>query len=135
MTNQTGRDRRLEPRFAAEVTCTVSLTDAEHSLLFPNEKLHCRTRDVSASGVGVVANSIYLGYTCVVDEGRALLVTLELPAGPVPMEATAAHYVRLDAGARDATTYLIGLRVTSMSDEGRAAYRRYLEELSRQEQG
>jgi hypothetical protein len=135
MANQSGRERRLKPRFSADVTCTVALTDAEHNMLFPNEKLHCRTRDVSETGVGVVANSIYLGYTCVVDEGRALLVTLELPAGPVPMEATAAHYVRLDAGGRDATTYLIGLRVTSMSDEGRAAYRRYLEELSRQEQG
>ncbi|HEV7893751.1 MAG TPA: PilZ domain-containing protein [Pyrinomonadaceae bacterium] len=135
MTNQSGRERRLKPRFSADVTCTVALTDAEHNMLFPNEKLHCRTRDVSEAGVGVVANSIYLGYTCVVDEGRALLVTLELPEGPVAMEATAAHYVRLDAGARDATTYLIGLRVTSMSDEAHAAYRRYLEELSKQEQG
>jgi c-di-GMP-binding flagellar brake protein YcgR len=135
MTNQSGRERRLKPRFSADVTCTVALTDAEHNMLFPNEKLHCRTRDVSESGLGLVANSIYLGYTCVVDEGRALLVTLELPEGPVAMEATAAHYVRLDAGARDATTYLIGLRVASMSDEARAAYRRYLEELSRQEQG
>ena len=135
MTNQSGRERRLKPRFAADVTCTVALTDAEHDMLFPNEKLHCRTRDVSESGVGLVSNSIYLGYTCVVDEGRALLVTLELPAGQIPMEATAAHYVRLDAGARDATTYLIGLRIHSMSDEARAAYRRYLEELSKQEQG
>ncbi|HVF45797.1 MAG TPA: PilZ domain-containing protein [Pyrinomonadaceae bacterium] len=135
MNNQSGRERRLKPRFAADVTCTVALTDAEHDMLFPNEKLHCRTRDVSETGIGLVANSIYLGYTCVVDEGRALLFTLELPAGPVPMETTAAHYTRLDAGARDATTYLIGLRINSMSDEARAAYRRYLEELSRQEQG
>lgn len=136
MTKQSGRERRLKPRFAADVTCTVALTDAEHDMLFPNEKLHCRTRDVSESGIGLVANSIYLGYTCVVDEGRALLVTLELPAGPVPMEATAAHYTRLDAGARDAAaTYLIGLRISSMPDEALAAYRRYLEELSRQEQG
>jgi hypothetical protein len=130
MTNQTGRDRRLEPRFAAEVTCTVSLTDAEHSLLFPNEKLHCRTRDVSASGVGVVANSIYLGYTCVVDDGRSLLLTLELPAGPVEMEATAAHYLRLDAGSRDAS-YLIGLRVTSIADGQRDLYKAFLESLGR----
>jgi|ERR1051325_3008830 hypothetical protein len=134
MTNQSGRERRLKPRFAAEVTCTVALTDAEHNMLFPNEKLHCRTRDVSESGLGLVANSIYLGYTCVVDEGRTLLVTLELPAGLVQMEATAAHYLRLDAGSRDAT-YLIGLRISSMSGEGRETYAGYLEELSRQEQG
>jgi hypothetical protein len=130
MTNQTGRDRRLKPRFAAEVTCTVSLTDAEHSLLFPNEKLHCRTRDVSESGVGVVANSIYLGYTCVVDDGRALLLTLELPEGPVEMEATAAHYLRLDAGSRDAS-YLIGLRITSIADGQRDLYKSYLESFEK----
>ena len=134
LTDQSGRERRLKPRFAADVTCTVALTDAEHNMLFPNEKLHCRTRDVSESGIGLVANSIYLGYTCVVDEGRALVVTLELPAGPVRMEATSAHYLRLDAGARDAI-YLIGLRITSMEEGARAAYAHYLEGLGAQEQG
>jgi c-di-GMP-binding flagellar brake protein YcgR len=132
MTNQSGRERRLKPRFSADVTCTVALTDAEHNMLFPNEKLHCRTRDVSEAGVGVVANSIYLGYTCVVDEGRALLVTLELPEGPVAMEATAAHYVRLDAGARDATTYLIGLRVTSIDEDQSELYKSFLESLGKE---
>jgi hypothetical protein len=131
MTNQSGRERRLKPRFSADVTCTVALTDAEHNMLFPNEKLHCRTRDVSEAGLGLVANSIYLGYTCVVDEGRALLVTLELPAGPVRMEATAAHYVRLDAGARDATTYLIGLRISSMDEDQSDLYKSFLESLGR----
>ena len=133
MTNQSGRERRLKPRFSADVTCTVALTDAEHSLLFPNEKLYCRTRDVSESGIGLVANSIYLGYTCVVDEGRTLLVTLELASGALEMEATAAHYLRLDANARE-TTYLIGLRITHISEEGRRGYALFLEELGRQEQ-
>ena len=128
MKDKTGRERRLKPRFAADVTCTVALTDAEHNMLFPNEKLHCRTRDVSESGIGLVANSIYLGYTCVVDEGRALLVTLELPAGPIRMEATAAHYLRLDAGSRDAT-YLIGLRINSMAEDQLALYTAFLESL------
>lgn len=133
MTEQSGRERRLKPRFTADVTCTVALTDAEHSLLFPNEKLYCRTRDVSESGIGLVANSIYLGYTCVVDEGRTLQVTLELVTGAIEMEATAAHYLRLDAGAKE-TTYLIGLRITHTSEEGQQAYGRFLEELGKQEQ-
>jgi hypothetical protein len=130
MKDQTGRERRLKPRFAADVTCTVALTESEHNLLFPNEKLHCRTRDVSEAGVGLVANSIYLGYTCVVDEGRMLIVTLELAEGPVEMETTAAHYLRLDAGARDAS-YLIGLRITSIADDQRALYKSFLESLGK----
>jgi hypothetical protein len=132
MTEQSGRERRLKPRFAADVTCTVALTDAEHSLLFPNEKLHCRTRDVSESGVGLVANSIYLGYTCVVDEGRALLLKLELASGPVEMETTAAHYLRLDASARE-TTYLLGLRIISIAEDQRAIYKSFLEALGKAE--
>jgi hypothetical protein len=132
MTEQSGRERRRKPRFAADVTCTVALTDAEHSLLFPNEKLHCRTRDVSESGVGLVANSIYLGYTCVVDEGRALLLKLELASGPVEMETTAAHYLRLDASARE-TTYLIGLRITSIAEDQHAIYKSFLESLGKAE--
>jgi hypothetical protein len=131
MTEQSGRERRRKPRFAADVTCTVALTDAEHSLLFPNEKLHCRTRDVSESGVGLVANSIYLGYTCVVDEGRALLLKLELASGSVEMETTAAHYLRLDASARE-TTYLIGLRITYIAEDQHAIYKSFLEALGKE---
>jgi hypothetical protein len=85
------------------------------------------------SGVGVVAASIYIGYTCVVDEGRALLATLELPTGVVEMQATAAHYLRLDAGTHEAS-YLVGLRITSMSDAHRALYNSHLEALSKSEQ-
>jgi len=134
MTDQRGRERRLKPRFAADVTCTVALTDAEHNLLFPNEKLHCRTRDVSETGIGLVANSIYLGYTCVVDEGRALVVTLELPAGSVELEATAAHYLRLDAATARGTSYLIGLRVTNIAEDQRDLYRAFLDGLGKSEQ-
>ena len=129
---QSGKERRLKPRYNANLACAVAL--AERDILFPDARLDCRTRDLSETGVGLVAGTIYLGYTCVVDEGRALNVTLELPAGAVEMEATPAHYLRLDAGGAE-PTYLIGLRITSMADEDRALYNGFLEELSRSEQG
>jgi PilZ domain len=127
-----GKERRLKPRFGASLPCSVALAEEERDLLFPNEKLDCRTRDLSESGVGLVANSIYLGYTCILDEGRALAVSVELPAGTVSMEATPAHYLRLDSGGEEAS-YLIGLRITSMSEEHRALYLAQLEALSRSE--
>jgi hypothetical protein len=130
---QTGKERRVKPRYSADLPCSVALAEAERNILFINERLDCRTRDLSETGVGLAAGSIYIGYTCVVDEGRALLATLELPTGAVEMEATSAHYLRLDAGASEAS-YLIGLRITSMSDEHRALYNSYLEDLSRAEQ-
>ena len=128
---KSGRERRLKPRFNAELPCDVAPGDAE--LLFPGERLECRTRDLSETGVGVVADSIYVGYTCVVDEGRPLRLRLVLPSGEIELETTAAHYLRLDEGGAE-PSYLIGLQITSMSDEVRALYGGYLEELSRSEQ-
>ena len=127
-----GKERRLKPRFGASLSCSVALAEDERDLLFPGEKLDCRTRDLSESGIGLVAHSIYLGYTCIVDDGRALAVTVELPGGTVSMEATPAHYLRLDSGAGEAS-YLIGLRITSMTDEHRALYLAQLEAISRSE--
>lgn len=132
---QAGKERRLKPRFNADLACGLTLAQAERDMLFLNERLEGRTRDLSETGVGLVAGSIYLGYTCVVDEGRALLLTLELPQGAIEMQATPAHYLRLDAAAGEGDpAYLIGLRITSMSDGDLAAYRNHLEELSKSEQ-
>ncbi len=125
---QSGKERRLKPRYNAELSCDISPGDAE--LHFPGDRLECRTRDLSETGVGVVAGSIYVGYTCVVDEGSALRVRLALPAGEIEMEATSAHYLRLDSGAGE-PVYLIGLRINSMTEEAQAAYNNYLDELSK----
>ena len=132
MTKKSGKERRLKPRFNAELPCDLSPGDAElHS---PDDRLECRTRDLSESGVGLTASSIYVGYTCVVDEGCALHLRLALPPGEIEMEATPAHYVRLDSGA-ETPVYLIGLRITSMSEEDGTLYHNYLEELSAADAG
>lgn len=128
---QSGKERRRKPRFNAELSCDITPGGAQ--LLNPDDRLECRTRDLSETGVGVVAGSIYVGYTCVVDEERALHVRLALPAGEIEMEATSAHYIRLDSGADD-PLYLIGLRINSMSEEDRNLYNDYLDELSRTEE-
>ena len=129
---KSGKERRLKPRYNAELPCDLSPGDAE--LRSPDDRLECRTRDLSESGVGLVAGSIYVGYTCVVDEGRALRLRLALPAGEIEVEATSAHYLRLDSGG-DNPVYLIGLRITSMSEEDRTLYNDYLEELSASDAG
>jgi len=128
---QSGKERRRKPRFNAELPCDVAPGDAD--LLFPGDRLECRTRDLSETGVGVVAGSIYVGYTCVVDEGSPLILRLVLPSGEIELETTAAHYLRLDKSGAE-PSYLIGLRITSMSDEVRTLYQQYLEELSRTEE-
>ncbi len=128
MTEKSGKERRRKPRYNAELPCDLAPGGAE--LLNPDDRLECRTRDLSETGVGVVAGSIYVGYTCVVDEESVLHVRLALPARAIEMEATSAHYLRLDSGA-DEPVYLIGLRIKSMSSEDQTLYNNYLEELSK----
>ena len=124
-----GKERRLKPRFNVSLPCALALPEGERDPLFPDAVLRCRTRDLSETGVGLEAPSIYLGYACVVDEGRTLLLELELPAGRVQTLATPAHYLRLDRGGEEAT-YLIGLRITEMSDPARALFNTYLHALA-----
>jgi PilZ domain len=123
-----GAERRLKPRFNVSLPCTLALPRGERDILFPDALLRCRTRDLSETGVGLVAASIYLGYTCAVDEGRLLLLELDLPAGRVEMLAMAAHYLRLDRAGEEAS-YLIGLRIYEMRDADRALFDDYLAAL------
>lgn len=130
MTEPTGRDRRLKPRFSAALRCTLRLPAEDRDILFPHEQLECLTRDLSESGIGLAAPSIYLGYTCVVDEGRALLLSLELPDGAtVRLKTEPAHYLRLDRDAAAEATYLIGLRILELAGEDLARFKDYLATL------
>lgn len=131
--NPSGRERRLSPRFGVRVTCLISLPPEEQSILFPHARVEGHTRDVSESGLGVVVSSIYVGYDCIVDEGRALRLALELPDGAVELEATPAHYLRLDEGGQQ-SSYLIGMRFTEMNGEDHVRFTAYLRQLA-DEQG
>ena len=130
MTEPQGKDRRLKPRFSAALRCTLALPPEDRDILFPHEHLECLTRDLSESGIGLAAPSIYLGYTCVVDEGRALLLTLELPSGAtVKLNTQSAHYLRLDRDASADATYLIGLRINEPAGEDLERFKAYLSTL------
>ena len=126
-----GRERRLSPRYAAVLECAVSLPEGERSsgLLFPHTSLECRTRDVSETGLGIVAPSVYIGYDCIIDQGRTLIIRLALPTGPVEIKATAVHYVRRDRDGEEAI-YLIGLSIVAMGDVERARYAEFLAGLA-----
>jgi hypothetical protein len=127
-----GRERRLSPRFDASLDCEITLPEEERSsdLLFPGANLRGRTRDVSLSGIGLVVPSIYIGYDCIIDQGRTLVVTLATPSGVVTMRATSVHYIRQDTAGAVEPTYLLGLRITGMSDAARSTYTGLLKQLS-----
>jgi hypothetical protein len=128
MTEKQGRERRLKPRYNTSLPCTLALPQAERDILFPHERLECRTRDLSESGIGLVVTSIYLGYACVLDEGRTLELSIELPATTIRMTATTAHYLR--TGGEEDGSYVVGLRIMAISENDRAAFLSYLEALA-----
>ncbi|HZI20568.1 MAG TPA: PilZ domain-containing protein [Pyrinomonadaceae bacterium] len=128
MAEKTGRERRLKPRYNTTLPCSLALPRDERDILFPREEMECRTRDLSESGVGLHVTSIYLGYACVLDEGRTLELSIELPAATVRMTGTTAHYLRTGGGEEG--SYVVGLRILSMSERDRAAYLSYLEALA-----
>ena len=122
-----GKERRLKPRFGAALRCALSLHPDEGDLLFPDARLDCRTRDLSETGIGLVAPSIYLGYTCIIDAGRALRLRLDTGAAPpLELRATPAHYLRLDEGDDDDASYLIGLRLNEPPGPNLTRYLDYL---------
>lgn len=125
-----GRERRLTPRFEVTLDCSVALAVGERSseVLFPDAALRAHTRDVSETGLGLVTASIYVGYDCVVDAGRTLIVTLEAPRGPIELRATPVHYTRLDAAGEE-VSYAVGLRILEMSARDRSLYAGLLREL------
>jgi hypothetical protein len=131
----TGKDRRRKPRFSAALRGTLSLPPEDRDILFPHEQLRCRTRDLSESGIGLLAPSIYLGYTCVVDEGRPLELALELSEGVlVTLKVESAHYLRLDSEEGEAS-YIIGLRIIELAGENLTRFTQYLGTLESSEQG
>lgn len=127
-----GRERRQHPRFDVSLECSVSLPEDERSssLLFPDAKIEGRTRDLSAGGLGLILPTIYLGYDCIVDEGRTLLISLALPSGLIEMEARSAHYIRSDADD-DEATYFVGLRITGMNVDARARLKTFLSDMEK----
>jgi len=129
-----GKERRLKPRFGAALRCTLALHPDEGDFLFPDARLECRTRDLSETGVGLVAPSIYLGYTCIIDAGRALRLRLDTGSSALELEATPAHYLRLDEGGDDAAAYHIGLRLTEPPGPRLERYLDYLKQLAAAEE-
>ncbi len=126
-----GRERRLSPRFSASLTCEISLSEEDQglNLLFPGEIISARTRDVSVSGLGIVAPTIYLGYICIVDQGRILQISLDLPDSVVTIKATPVHYIRQDKEGEE-SIYLIGLSINEINEQDASLYHEYLSVLS-----
>ena len=113
-------NRRSAPRRVARVPVSVSLVElkgaggvqpASGESRLPTVEGH--TRDLSETGVGLVLPVIRVGERYLTGEGRRLRVVLELPTGPLVIQAVPVRYERLEDGGPDAG-YIVGARITSI---------------------
>ncbi len=83
------------------------------------------TRDICAKGFGLIVPAIRIGERYLAGENCRLSVTLELPSGPIEVRAIAVRYEPLEEDEID-QGYLIGVRITEMSDEHLKLYKAFL---------
>jgi c-di-GMP-binding flagellar brake protein YcgR len=124
-------NRRRSPRLKARLPLTVSIALRQKAATGARRApvLNGHTRDLSATGLALILPAILLGEQHLTGEGRTLLITLELPAGPIQIQAVPARYERLDEDATE-KLYLIGVRFTGMSSEDWALFEEYLKTLN-----
>jgi hypothetical protein len=82
------------------------------------------TRDVSAKGLGLIVPAIRIGERYLAGENCRLTITLELPSGPIEVRAIAMRYEPLEDEIDQG--YLIGARITEMSDEDLKLFKAFL---------
>lgn len=87
------------------------------------------TRDVSASGLGIVVPDIRIGSFYITRPERTLRIMLGLPGAPVEIHCEAVRYVELDEDAEIEDGYLVGMRITHMSEHSRSRYEDFLNSL------
>jgi c-di-GMP-binding flagellar brake protein YcgR len=123
-------NRRKFPRLKARLPLTVSIALRHKAATGarPAPALSGYTRDLSATGLAIILPAILLGEQHLTGEGRTLLITLELPAGPIKVQAVPARYERLDEEGTE-KLYLVGVRFTGMSGEDWALFEEYLKTL------
>ena len=123
-------NRRHSKRVQARLAFTISLSDprlgSNGSRRLP--ALNGHTLDLSSTGLALIVPAIRIGEHYLAGDERKLHVKLELPTGPVEMKVATVRYEGLDDSG-EATGYLIGARITEVSDQDRSSYDSYVSKL------
>jgi hypothetical protein len=121
-------NRRRAPRKRLRLPCAVSLHDPRVRANAPRRApaLEVYTRDLSSTGIAIVAPAIRIGDRYLTDSILRLL--LEHPAGSMEIVAQPVRYEQLPPEGEE-TGYLIGVHIISMSDTDRALYDEHLRGL------
>ena len=117
-------NRRHHKRVRTRLTFTLSLSDPRVSTNGSRRlpTLNGYTLDVSVTGLALIVPAIRIGEHYLAGADRKLHVKLELPSGPVEMMVVSVRYEDLE----DGSGYLIGARISEISDADRASFEKYI---------
>jgi PilZ domain len=123
-------DRRHSKRQRVRLKLSLSLISATKGLNGARRInwMDGHTLDLSSNGLALVVPRITLGEHHLVGENRGLNLKLQLPDGPVEMQATPVRYERLEDDQSE-TGYVIAAKIVRMSDDDRARYSAYVATL------
>ena len=124
-------NRRRARRYRISVPFNVSFFDPKltREQLEHAPYLEGTTSDLSASGLGLIVPAIRINDRYLTAPDQILHLLLELPSGQIEMRAAPVRYEQLDRERAPQGGYLIGVRITGMSDDARSRFHAYLKEL------
>ena len=124
-------DVQLEVRLQAHLLVSITLPQTQTEIpesLGPGQLIGS-TRNVSETGLAIVVPSLRVGTRRITEENCTLNIVLDIyPAGLIDIDAVLVHHQRLDEKEKH-DGYLIGVRITKMSDGDRNLYLGYLDIL------
>ena len=125
-------NRRHARRYRRSVHFSVSIFDPKltRDQLEHAPYLEGDTSDISASGLGLIVPAIRINDRYLTAADQTLHLMLELPSGPVEIRVAPVRYEQLERTGAASSGYLIGVRITLMSDDDRARFAGYLQSLT-----
>ncbi len=92
------------------------------------------TKDMSRSGVGFIVSAIRIHENYLVGGGRILNAELDLPGGKIQMQIVGMRYEEVGQHISTAR-FLVGAKITQMSDENREIYEYFLRHGNKRKKG
>ena len=123
-------NRRRAPRYDARLSFSVSIVNegpGDENTRRP-QTLVGRTRNLSDTGLALIIPSLRLGTNKLNDGNSTLRLMLDLPTGTAEIHVVPVRSHQL--GEKDADTgYLIGAKITHLSEDARARLTKFLRGL------
>ncbi|HSP61654.1 MAG TPA: PilZ domain-containing protein [Pyrinomonadaceae bacterium] len=116
---------RVSLRFSPSSLNADAIGSGQPSPAMQSSELTGETVNVSETGVAISVSSSHIDHRYLNIVGCKLDLTLNLPTGPVQMEVTTRWFKRL-LEEETPERYVIGMRITKMSDEEWVALVRYV---------